>query len=195
MMTYSNELDESFLVKLDVLDLHLRRMSHGAHQYAAVPVPSLFKSGRGYPLSLLLLGYSNPESDSLENSLFFLNALCFVLPLVELGGKPNSEPELIVAFSSKSITALTQGLYMEDGEVMYDFLEDFNRVWDPIHSQLWPEDAASVVRTEDFESRGEVQPSLEEYLEDSRASRCRQDFVSFLETMARNREMICRAIE
>jgi hypothetical protein len=58
----------------------------------------------------------------LGNDSSFLNALCFVLPLVALGGERRTEPELIVAFSSKMMTARTRGLYREDGEVKYDLL-------------------------------------------------------------------------
>lgn len=88
--------------------LHLKDMSHDDHQWAIVPIPGIFYSSSGEPRSFALLGYSNP-------SLGLLNALCFVVPLVALGGDGRSEPELIVSFSPRSITPLTRGLYIEEG--------------------------------------------------------------------------------
>jgi hypothetical protein len=58
--------------------------------------------------------------------------------LVALGGNAGSQPEL-VSFSSLSIKPLTKGLYIDDGVMVYDPIEDGERVWYPIKRQLWPD--------------------------------------------------------
>jgi hypothetical protein len=122
-MSYSYELNSGYFVSFSTFALHLRHMSHDDHQWGVVPVPGIFRTSDGEPRSYVLVGYSNPGAPSL------LNALFFILPMVALGGNSGSQPELIVSFSSLSIKPMTKGLYIEDGEVMYDLLEDWERVW------------------------------------------------------------------
>jgi hypothetical protein len=115
-----------------VLSQHLAAMSHGLHQWGVVPVPGIFPSAEGSPRSYALIGYSNPDPS------WLINALCFVAPLIALGDGRTEEPDLIVALSPKLIDPITMGLYFEDDELKYDFLEDWDRVWSPIKRRLWP---------------------------------------------------------
>ena len=178
MTSYSYELNSGYFISLAAFALHLKDMSHDDHQWAIVPIPGIFHSSSGEPRSFALLGYSNP-------SLGLLNALCFVVPLVALGGDGGSEPELIVSFSPRSITPLTRGLYIEEGAVKYDFLEDWERVWYPIKRQLWPNDrrllrinsGLAVVRGRNGAVSGHDPPLPEDTY--------REEFLSYLTTMSR----------
>jgi hypothetical protein len=58
-------------------------------------------------------------------------------PLIALGDGATEEPELIVSLSPKLMDPVTMGLYLEDGELKYDFLEDWDRFWSPIKQRLW----------------------------------------------------------
>jgi hypothetical protein len=126
-MGYSYELNSGYFVSLETFAVHLMQMSHDDHQWGVVPIPSIFQSTDQEPRSYALVGCSNPGAAP-----GYLNALCFILPLVALGGNARSQPELVVSFSSRSIRPLTKGLYIEDGAVMYDPVEDWERVWYPI---------------------------------------------------------------
>jgi hypothetical protein len=188
-MDHSYELNSGYFVSLDTFALHLRRMSHGDHQWGVVPVPGIFLSSDGEPRSYALVGYSNPGAPSL------LNALCFILPMVALGGGAWPRPELIISFSSLSIRPLTKGLYIEDGVVMYDFIEDWERVWYPIKRQLWPdvgedcESAKELRWLEDVESRyQDVAISLPEDIH-------RQEFLAYLTVMSKSEDLIADALK
>ena len=132
MTNYSYELDEGYFASLKRLTQHLAAMSHGNHQWGVVTVPGIFPSADGRPRSYALIGYSNPDPS------WLINALCFVAPLVALGDGRSEEPETIVALSPKLMDPVTMGLYFESGELKYDFLEDWDRVWSPIKRRLWP---------------------------------------------------------
>jgi hypothetical protein len=132
MTDYSYELDEGYFASLKMLTQHLAAMSHGVHQWGVVAVPGIFPSAEGRPRSYALIGYSNPDPS------WLINALCFVAPVVALGDGTSEDPETIVALSPKLIDPVTKGLYFEDGELKYDFLEDWDRVWSPIKRRLWP---------------------------------------------------------
>jgi hypothetical protein len=188
-MSHSFELKSGYFVSLATFAFHLRHMSHDDHQWGVVPVPGIFLSTDGEPRSYALVGYSNPGAPSL------LNALCFILPMVALGGNAGPRPELIVSFSPRSITPITKGLYVEDGVVMYDFLEDWERVWYPIKRQLWPdvgEDCVSAQepwRFEEAESR--YQDVLIPLPEDIH----RQQFLAYLTLMSKSEDLIADVLK
>jgi hypothetical protein len=138
MKSYSYELNSGYFVSLETFTLHLRHMSHDGHQWGAVPIPGIFQSSDQEPRSYALLGYSNPGAPG------FLNALFFILPFVALGGNAGSQPELVVSFSSLSTKPLTRGLYIDGGVMMYDPVEDWERVWysilhDAVFNYSWME--------------------------------------------------------
>jgi hypothetical protein len=93
MKNISYELDSGFLVSLAALRRGLKRMNRSTHQWAVVTVPGIFLLRDGEPRSYVLVGYSNPEASGLPNF------LCFMLPLVALGGYMGTEPLLIVSLS------------------------------------------------------------------------------------------------
>ena len=188
MNCYSYELDSGYFVSFVSLALHLKEMSHDQHQWGIVPIPGIFLSSKGYPRSYALVGYSNPGAP------IFLNALCFILPVVALGGNAGSEPELIVSFSSLSIKPLTKGLYIEDRAVRYDFLEDFERVWYPIKRRLWPGADDYYVSAQELQWYEDVTTQNGDLIIPSLEDRYREEFLFHLANMADSEELIRKAI-
>jgi hypothetical protein len=178
----SYELDEGYFVKLKTLAKHLTEMSHDVHQWGTIAVPETYRRANGNPESYALVGYSNPEPPGL------FNALCFLTPLVALGDAGAEEPELIVSWSSKTIEPLTNALYIEDGEIKYDLLEDFDRVWSPIRKRLWPEywDQFDST-TDDLNEPQDIpgQRSEEAY---------RSEFLAYLASMAGSKDLLEAAV-
>jgi hypothetical protein len=188
MNCYSYELNSGYFVSFIAFALHLKDMSHDQHQWGIVPIPGIFPSSKGYPRSYVLVGYSNSGAPN------FLNALCFILPVVALGGNAGSEPELIVSFSSLSITPLTKGLYIEDGSVKYSLLEDWERVWYPIRRQLWPETNEYCVSAQDLQWYEDVTAKYQDMILPLPEDGYREQFLSFLSTMAESLELIQEAL-
>jgi hypothetical protein len=133
MTTHPYEMKCGFFARLTTLNKHLEGMSHGAHQWMSLIVPDVFLSSEGEPRSYVIVGFSNPDMG-------LPNDLCFLLPLVRLGGSREPNPDLLVRFSPRSTVPLTQGLYWEeDGTLKYDPLEDFDRFWTPLKQRLCPQ--------------------------------------------------------
>ena len=179
-MSYSYLLNSGYFVSLATFALHLRGMSHDDHQWGVVPVPGIFLTSDGEPRSYALVGYSNLGAPSL------LNALCFILPMVALGGSAGPWPEFLISFSSLSIKPFTKGLYVEDGVVMYDFVEDWERVWYPIKRQV---PAQELRWFEDVASR--YQDGLITLPEDIH----RQEFLAYLTVMSKSEDLIADALK
>ncbi len=188
MTSYSYELNSGYFISLAAFALHLKDMSHDDHQWAIVTIPGIFYSSSGEPRSFALLGYSNP-------SLGLLNALCFVVPLVALGGDGGAEPELIVSFSPRSITPLTRGLYIEEGAVKYDFLEDWERVWYPIKRQLWPKTDDYRVSTQDLQWFEDETARYQDMILPLPEDTYREEFLSYITTMSELQELILDAVK
>jgi hypothetical protein len=129
MTNHVYEMNCGFFVCLTALNSRLEDMSHGAHQWMSVTVPEVFLSPEGEARCYVIVGYSNPQSR-------LPNHLCFILPLVTLGGCPEASPELLVRFSPWSTKPLSKGLYLDDGRLSYDPLEDFDRFWTPLKECL-----------------------------------------------------------
>jgi hypothetical protein len=140
----SYELNGGHFILLETLRKELSYMSHDAHQWASMIVPGTFPDHEGRPQSFALIGYSNPDPTA-----WLLNPLCFIVPLVCLGGEVKDDLPLLVSFSPKTMTPLTRGLYYEDGDVKYDCLEDWNSVWRPIKQRLWPRPPYKIDRRGD----------------------------------------------
>ena len=187
-MSYSYELNSGYFASLATFELHLRHMSHGDHQWGVVSIPGIFQSSDQEPRSYVLVGYSNPGGPSL------LNALCFILPLVALGGNAGSQPELVVSFSSRSIRPLTRGLYIDDGVMMYDPIEDWERVWYPIKRQLWPDVGEYSVSTQELQWFDDVTARYRGTLVSLPEDNYRREFLSYLGTMSESEELIRGAI-
>ena len=130
MTNLTFEMDSGFFACLTTLNRCLIEMSHGAHQWMSVTVPGILLSSDGEPRRYVIIGYTNPDVTRLENH------LCFLLPLVALGGSQGTTPELLVRFSPFSTLPLSEGLYWEDGDLLYDALEDFVRFWTPLKECL-----------------------------------------------------------
>jgi hypothetical protein len=179
MTHYSYELDEGYFASLKALARHLAAMSHDVHQWGVVTVPGIFPSAEGSPRSYALIGYSNPDPS------WLINILCFVAPVVALGNGLAPTPDLIVSCSPKSMDPITKGLYFEDGELKYDPFEDFDRVWSPIKRRLWPPYGESQIVTTS-------QDGLEsqDVLIQSSSHGYRDEFLSYLATMAESRDVI-----
>ena len=68
----SYQLNSNYYVAFDTLNERLREMSHGAHQWLAIPVPGIFLAPGEQPRSCALVGYSNPDGTALPNHLVYL---------------------------------------------------------------------------------------------------------------------------
>src|SRR5258708_23157550 len=98
MTNYPYEMKCGFFACLATLNELLDGMSHGTSQWMSVVVPEVFVSSEGEPRSYVIVGFSNPDMG-------LPNDLCFLLPLVRLGG--SREPtDLLVRFSPRSIFLL-----------------------------------------------------------------------------------------
>jgi hypothetical protein len=126
MKPYSYRLNGNYYVALDTLNQKLKEISHGAHQWMAVPVLGIFLSPGQQNRSCVLIGYSNPDGTSL------LNHLCYMFPAVALAGYSPREAKLVVQLSPGSMPALSRGLYWDEGSLKIDPMEDFFRVWIPV---------------------------------------------------------------
>jgi hypothetical protein len=188
-MTYSYELNSGYFVSLATFALHLSHMSHDDHQWGVVPVPGIFLSSDGEPRSYALVGYANPGVPG------FLNALFFILPLVALGGSAGSQPELVVSFSSRSIRPLTKGLYIEDGAVMYDPVEDWERVWYPIKGQLWPDVGEYCVSTQELQWFEEVTARYQGTILPLPEDNYREEFLLYLTAMSKSEHLIADVVK
>jgi hypothetical protein len=180
---FSYELKDGYFVLLETLNKHLSEMSNDVHQRAAVTIPGIFPCHEGRPRSFILIGYSNPDPA------WLLNPLCFVAPLVALGGEDTDYSSLLVSCTPGAMSPLTRGLYMEDDEVKYDFLEDWVRVWTPIKQKVWPQLSDCKTSTFSHPSRSR----------DSAARRrhfyYRMKFISYLHRMASSREAISALVD
>jgi hypothetical protein len=188
MKSYSYELNSGYFVLLETFALHLRHMSHDGHQWGVVPIPGIFQSSDQEPRSYALLGYSNPGAPG------FLNALAFILPLVALGGNAGSKPELVVSFSSRSIKPLTEGLYIDDGVMMYDPVEDWERVWYPVKRQLWPDVGECCTSAQELQWFDDVTARYQDMLISLPEDIHREEFLSYLTTMSKSEDLIADAL-
>jgi hypothetical protein len=143
----SYELYGGYFILMDSLRKELAYMSDDLHQWAAVTIPGTFPDREGRSQSFALIGYSNPDPA------WLLNPLCFIVPMVALGGEVTEYPPLLTSLSPHTMTPLTKGLYLEDGELKYDCLEDWNRVWRPIRQRLWPKPPYKILRNRDSDAR------------------------------------------
>jgi hypothetical protein len=133
MTNHAYEMECGFFTCLTSLNENLEAMSQGAHNWMSVVVPGAIFSSDGEPRSYVIIGYSNP-------AMGLPNDLCFLLPLVKLGGSRESNSDLLVRFSPRSTVPLTHGLYWEeDGNLKCDPLEDFDRFWAPLKQRLCPQ--------------------------------------------------------
>jgi hypothetical protein len=105
--------------------------------------------------------------------------------MVALGGDAKSQPELIVSFSSLSIKPMTKGLYIEDGAVMYDYLEGWERVWYPIKRRLRPDVGEHYVSTQELQWFDDVTVRYRGILAFLPEDNYRGEFLSYLATMSK----------
>ena len=189
MENISFELDAGFLVSLVSLRPGLERMSRTTHQWAVVTVPGIFLLRGGEPRSYVLVGYSNPEPSGLPNF------LCFMLPLVALGGCVGAAPELIVSLSPRSMVQLASGLYFEDGALKYDLVEDWARVWHPLRQELWP-DECMLKKSAKHKKVSEVTtPELHDSDSMTADNPYRTELVSFITALSESEEVIRDAFQ
>lgn len=192
MRCYSYQSDAGHHVSLQMLELRLSDISFGKHHWAVVPVPENFISpDDDAPRSFAIVGYSNPQPSNLPN------ALCFLIPMLALGGHRNSPQELIVSFSCRSALPLTRGLYFEDDDVKYDCLEDWWRVWHPIRAALWSQPGSEQysISTNDPEWYEEVTSGRVDSFNQWSEHLYRAEFISYLTVLSESREVIREAID
>jgi hypothetical protein len=125
-----------YCVGLAALISLFQRMSSGADQWIARPVSGLFVSVEGEVRRFVLAAFSNADPSDLPNP------LVYGLPLTIHRNHPEAEPELLVCFAPQSAVPLARGLYLEDGELKYDPLEDWRRFWSPIEKCVFAREAA-----------------------------------------------------
>jgi hypothetical protein len=180
---FSYELKDGYFVLLETLNQHLSEMSNDVHQWAAVAIPGIFPCDEGRPRSFVLIGYSTADPA------WLLNPLCFVAPLVALGGENTDYSSLLVSCRPGAMRPLTRGLYLEGDEVKYDFLEDWVRVWTPIKQKVWPQ--LSDCKTSTISHLGRAR--------DPAARSCHFDyrikFISYLHRMASSREAVSAIVD
>lgn len=129
MIAYGCELSLGFVLPLDDLQKVLAGMSVEQHQWAAAPIPYIVSANDGASRRYVAIGYSNP--DPYPNP----NYLAFLFPMFAHGIAPSYAPreeDLLVCLHPSCGTPLSRGLYVEDGEMKYDMLEDWNRCWRPL---------------------------------------------------------------
>ncbi len=187
MENISYELDAGFLVSLAALRQGLERMSRTTHQWAVVTVPEIFLLRDGEPRSYVLVGYSNPGASGLPNF------LCFMLPLVALGGCTKTEPLLIVSLSSRSMLPLTKGLYFESGDLKYDEMEDWARVWYPLKQELWPDESELKPLAKDV-NWFEIS-NLHDTISATAENLYREELVAFITALSKSEEVILDAVQ
>jgi hypothetical protein len=126
-----------YCVGIAALIQRFRRMSWGADQWIARPVSGLFVSVDGEVRRFALAAFSNADPSDLPNP------LVYSLPLTIHRNHPEAEPELLVCFAPETVVPLAKGLYLEDGDLRYDALEDWHRFWQPIKKCVFAPQATS----------------------------------------------------
>jgi hypothetical protein len=189
MNAISYELDSGFLVSLRALRLGLERMSHSRHQWAVVTVPGILRLRDGESRSNVLVGYTNPDPSGLPNY------LSFILPLVALGGGSGPDRELIVSLSPRTMTPVSKGLYFEDGNLKYDLMEDWARVWHPLKQELWPDECMLKQSTKHKKVFDVATPELRDRDSMTADNPYRAELVSFITALSESEEVIRDAVQ
>ena len=114
MKPYSHKLNGSYFVELGLLNKKLKEISHGTHQWMAVPVLGIFRAPGNEPRSCVLVGFSNPDGTSLPNY------LCYLFPAVALAGHAVTGTKLVVQLEPCWMPALSRGLYWDEGNLKID---------------------------------------------------------------------------
>jgi hypothetical protein len=133
MISYGYEIEEGFVLSLGDLQKILLSLSTQEHQWVAVPIPSPIWARNGERRNYVAIGYTNPKQE--PERVFHRNYLAFLFPMLPLNisaANPATRENLLVCLGPKLACPLSRGLYPEDGEVMYDFLEDWDRFWYPL---------------------------------------------------------------
>ena len=186
---HSYESGFGYQVSLCALELHLRALSYDKHQWGVVPVPESFTHIGDGPRSFAIVGYSNPNPSDLPN------ALCFLVPMVALGGHGDAPQDLIVSVSGRSTISLTKGLYLEGGELLYDCMGDWYAVWSPIIAALWPEPGELSVSTRDLEWYEAETARYQDMLDVLPEDIYRAEFICYLTSLSKSNELILTVIE
>jgi len=121
-----DDISTTFHVTIASLYECLNVLSHGDHQWRAVPINNPLVSSCGEQETYVLIGYSNPDPTKLPNHLFCL------VPSTILRSSRSVETDVLVEISSLSMTPLANGLYFEDGLLLYDPMTDWFAFWGPL---------------------------------------------------------------
>jgi hypothetical protein len=118
-----------------------------------------------------------------------------MLPLVALGGCAETEPELIVSLSSRSMVQLAKGLYLEDGSLKYDLMEDWARVWYPLKKELWPKEGELKISAKDMKWFEVSTSDLHNTYPVTAENPYRKELLSFITALSGSEEVIRDAVQ
>ncbi|MBX6361925.1 MAG: hypothetical protein IRZ03_17840 [Acidobacterium ailaaui] len=62
--------------------------------------------------------------------------ISFLVPVVSIGDSMKDESRLMVCLHPELIRPQIEGLYLENGRVLGDFIEDWTRFWEPLKQRL-----------------------------------------------------------
>jgi hypothetical protein len=130
MITYTCEIDESYIISLADLRRRLTAISHGAHQWAVEIVQKRLHSEKGELQSYALIGYTNPAMIDMPNYLSFL----FPIAVQPKGSR--EEAGTFVCLHPSEAIAVAYGLYFEGDFLKRDCLEDWILFWLPLRESL-----------------------------------------------------------
>jgi hypothetical protein len=130
----------------------INTLNQGPHQWAYHISPALDipNAGRRFP-RYLLIAYSNPDSSGIPNH------LCFCVPLFFRRRSDPGKPSIIACFEVSALTALSSGLYWENGRLVGDFLGDFDLFYEPLAKLFWNRNSRSTSDSSTSSPLGEPQ--------------------------------------
>jgi len=131
MIEHSVELKYGFMLPLEDLKAKLAQMSSGTLQWVVVPIPDTVRMASGQIRSYVAIGFSNPHDAAHQNY------LCYLFPLTTCD-VPGAAMRSTVYLSPEAATPLSKGLYLEEGSLKFDVLEDWDRFWEPLKLGLGP---------------------------------------------------------
>jgi hypothetical protein len=130
MIRYDFELSHGFVLSLAELNICLQKMSGGIHQWVAIPVPYIVPTRDNEPRGYITIGYTNPQDIEIPNYLTFL------FPMVKCTQRPATFDNLLICLHPSAAIPLSEGIYLEEGNVKLDTLEDWDRFWKPLSNAL-----------------------------------------------------------
>jgi hypothetical protein len=90
---------------------------------------------------------------------------------------------------------LTKGLYFEDGDLKYDSMEDWARLWFPLKQELWPDESDLKLSANDLKWFEVATSDLHDTISVTAENPYREELVALITALSESEETIRDAVQ